>query len=127
LYAELSNVTTTDIAIANPSPKPIALKVGAEFSIPAGGVVVVPAPVSGINRVASQSPIAVAILRNIIQYGSPQLIASYPVGLQIGSLVPHFAVGGPFATEFILFGSASTSASRTLRFFEPAARLSDYL
>jgi len=117
-YAAVPVLINTDIAIANPSGKTALVRIGSDFSVPAGGVLVVPAPGSPVAHVTSTSPVAVAVLRNLTNPGNPRLVSSYPANLQSGRFFPQFAVGGAFTTEFIFLNNDKSAGRGILRFFD---------
>jgi hypothetical protein len=118
LYAAVPGLLNTDIAIANPSGKAALVKIGSDFSVPAGGALVVPAPASPLVHITSTSPVAVAVLRNLTNPGNPRLVSSYPASLESGRFFPQFAVGGAFTTEFIFLSKEKTAGRGVLRFFD---------
>jgi len=118
LYAAVPGLLNTEIAIANPSGKTALVRIGSDFSVPAGGVLVVPAPALPVVHVTSTSPVAVAVLRNLTNPGNPRLVSSYPASLQSGRFFPQFAVGGAFTTEFIFLNNDKSAGRGVLRFFD---------
>ena len=116
-YAEVSNQTSTDLAIANPSSKPVTVRVGSGVSVPAHGVVIAALPESGIFRVTAEAPVAVSVLRNIVSSVTPRLMTSYAAALPNGNVFPHFASGMDFKTKFVLF-TPGTPVAGVVRFFD---------
>jgi len=120
-YAAVPGLLNTEIAIANPSAKAALVKAGSDFSVPARGVLVIPAPALPVVHVTSNSPVALVVLRNLTNPGDPRLVSSYPANLQSGRFFPQFAVGGAggaFTTEFIFLNNEKTAGRGVLRFFD---------
>jgi hypothetical protein len=137
----------TGIAIANPTSDPVSIALdlygndGApaglsdSIAIPGNGQTAVfpnqvsgfsglPASFRGVLRVSSASPIAVSGLRGhynergdfLISSASPVLEADVPQSSEL--LFPHFAAGGGYEMQFVLFSGRATSSSGTIYFFD---------
>jgi len=136
LYVEWSHSADTDIEIANPSRHAVTARVGLvsaakDFVVPPGGVLTVPLvslphfdkPDQAMVHVTAASPLAVAALRSLTDgFGHRRLITTYSADLPGGSIFPHFAIGGLFDTEFVLFGPNPTPASGLLKFIRPTGQ-----
>jgi hypothetical protein len=135
-YVETGPVVRSGIAIANPSGNPVdvTLEVGGlttTLSLPANGqtslflneiqaFASLPSPFQGVLRITSGSPVAVTGLRgHTNERGDFLLTTTSPTdesatSTAIELFFPHFAEGGGYSMQFILFGR---STSGTMYFF----------
>jgi hypothetical protein len=138
-YVERSAGLESGLAIANPSTAPVAVTLdlsrldgfsaglAATIDIPPNGqralfLTEIPSfaalstPFEGVLRITALSPIAVTSLRGRTNQRREFLITTtIPVdesapGASSELLFPHFADGGGYATQFVLFGRESSGA-----------------
>jgi hypothetical protein len=136
-YVESGGAIQSGIAVANPSSSSIVVTLeisgfAASLPVPANGqrsmfLSEIPAfrnlriPFQGVLRITSATPIAVTGLRGRTNERGDFLITSTtPVDESAGSgagelFFPHFAEGGGYSMQFILFGPAT---SGTMYFFD---------
>jgi Glucose / Sorbosone dehydrogenase len=140
LYAELSGTTRTGFAVANPSTSPLALTILVEgriasVEVPANGqraffLNEIPAfgslslPFQGVMTLSSQVAFAVTGIRGRTNERGDFLItttAAVNPSTQVNSselLFPHFADGGGFSTQFVLFAPGTPATGGIVYFFE---------
>ncbi len=141
LYAELSGTIHTGFAIANPSTSAIAVTLStagriATVDVPANGqtslflnevpaFASIPLPFQGAISASAPAPFAVTSIRGRTNERGEFLITttapvdeSTPV-TSSELLFPHFADGGGYSTQFILFGR---STSGSLYFFSQSGQ-----
>jgi hypothetical protein len=94
------------------------------------GLATLPNPFEGVLRVSSSSPIAVIGLRGRYNERSDFLITTTPSTNESTPastsdlFFPHFADGGGYTTQFILFnGSADQPSSGVIRFFTQSGQI----
>jgi len=138
-YVERSIALESGLAIANPSASPITVNLDlsrldgistgltATINIPANGqralflteipsFASLPTPFAGVLRISSPSPIALTSLRGRTnQRGEFLITTTIPVDESAAVtsselLFPHFADGGGYAMQFVLFGRGSSGA-----------------
>jgi hypothetical protein len=149
LYAEGSPSTQTGIAITNPASAPVTvnlelispggatvgsgrLLVGpnshvASFLNQIAGFEGVRLPFQGLLRVTSATPVAVAGLRGRYnERGDFIITTTAPVSEQPGSAgdayFGHFADGGGFTTQFVVFSGAGAPTAGNVRFASQAGQ-----
>jgi hypothetical protein len=142
LYAEVSSIVNTGVAMANPNNQPVTVNFyftdasGTDFGqgstvIPAGAQTAKflnQAPFNGgttllgtFTFTASQ-PISVVALRGLTNERSEFLITTLPVSdLSIaagseGFVFPHYADGGGWTSSLLLVNTTNTSMSGTIQF-----------
>ena len=153
LYAEGSQSTQSGIAITNPSSTPATVSL--ELVNPGGATVAggsltvgsnsqvgaflnqipgfegVRLPFQGLLRLTSSVPVAVAGLRGRYNERGDFIITTTPPVSE--QLVPtgsdvyfgHFADGGGFTTQFVVFSGAGFAASGNVRFVSQAGQAMD--
>jgi hypothetical protein len=151
LYAEGSSSTQSGIAITNPSSSSVTVNL--ELINPGGSTVAsgrlpvgpnsqvasflnqiagfegVRLPFQGLLRMTSSSPVAVAGLRGRYnERGDFIVTTTAPVSEQAGGSTGdvyfgHFADGGGFATQFVVFSAAGNPAAGNLRFASQAGQV----
>ncbi len=137
LYVEKSGAVETGLAVANPSASPITVNLAltradgsstglsGQLNIPANGqtslflreipgFASLAAPFQGVLRITSAAPVAVTSLRGRTNQRSEFLVTTTtPVDESAAVtsselLIPHFAEGGGYNVQFILFGRVSS-------------------
>jgi hypothetical protein len=145
LYAELSPTTQSGLAITNSSPIPATLQLElvntggstvassaltiaansqiATFLNQAPGFEMISQPFQGLLRVTSSAPVALAGLRGRYNERGDFIITTTPPVPEQSSTVngdsyfAHFADGGGFTTQFVLFSTVpGVSSGGSLRF-----------
>jgi hypothetical protein len=148
-YAEILGSVRTGLAVANPSPSPATVTVEltrldgtattltGTIDVPASGhrglfideipgLTTLTSPFQGTARISSAAPIAVTALRSRVNErgaflitASPAMDESAPMPGQ-EAIFSHFAVGGGYEMQFILFNSQQGAGETgTLSFFSP--------
>ncbi len=137
LYVEKSGAVETGLAVANPSASPITVNLvltradgsstglSGQLNIPSNGqtslflreipgFASLAAPFQGVLRITSAAPVAVTSLRGRTNQRSEFLVTTTtPVDESAAVtsselLIPHFAEGGGYNVQFILFGRVSS-------------------
>jgi glucose/sorbosone dehydrogenase len=141
VYAELSPTIRTGLALANPSGSALTVTIalaGRLFSVevPANGqrslflneipaFTTLPLPFQGVMTLSAPAPFAVTGIRGRTnERGEFLITTTAPVNPSTPAnsselVFPHFADGGGYSTQFILFGAP---ASGTMYFFEQSGQ-----
>ncbi len=146
IYTQLSGTIRTGVAIANPSVAPVVVTLAvagltATLNIPGNGQTALflneipafaslPVPLQGVLRLTAPLPVAVTSIRGRTNERGDFLItttAAIDESATTSStevLFPHFADGGGYSTQFILFGRTT---SGTMYFFNQSGQASNLL
>jgi hypothetical protein len=145
-YVEMSGLTNTGIAVANPNNVDVEIQYAVTDSgnvqnIFTGAITIAAnthlsrffsewpyalRPVTGIFSFTASAPVAVTTLRGFTNERGEFLVSTLPVldplvaASTLPVYVPHFAVGGGWRTEIVLMNTTGGPMSGTVSFVDPS-------